>query len=273
MSNELITISNDSQNFNFNGTNVRIIMINGEPWWVLKEICEILNISNSRDTANRLDKDEVGLTDIIDSMGRNQQTTIINESGLYNVILRSDKPEAKAFKKWITSVVLPSIRKNGFYGTPQLPADPIDQVLLLASKLTETATQVKEERAKNLQLTHQIEEQAPAYEHGKQLLQSVNSITMKAAAGELNVGRTDLFAFCRYMGYLITGDEDTKANHNLPYQKYIKAGWFEIKPVPKEVKCFSFSIDTTFVFQKGIDGVRRAINKYWEEFYPNRKNY
>ena len=77
----------------------RTIELNGEPWFVLKDVCKVLEISNHKMTAQRLDGDEVSLTDLIDSMGRKQQTTIINESGLYNVILRSDKPEAKPFRK------------------------------------------------------------------------------------------------------------------------------------------------------------------------------
>lgn len=93
--------------------------MNGEPWFVLKDVCKVLEISNHKMTAQRLDADEVSLTDLIDSIGRKQQTTVINESGLYNVILRSDKPEAKPFRKWVTSEVLPTIRKHGAYMTPE----------------------------------------------------------------------------------------------------------------------------------------------------------
>ena len=87
-------------------------------WGVLRDVCRVLNIGNVTDTKKRLDPDEVDLTDLIDSMGRVQATTIINEPGLYAVILRSDKPEAKAFKRWVTHDVLPSIRKTGAYGVP-----------------------------------------------------------------------------------------------------------------------------------------------------------
>ena len=93
--------------------------VNNEPWFVLKDVCKVLEISNHKMTAQRLDADEVSLTDLIDSIGRKQQTTVINESGLYNVILRSDKPEAKPFRKWVTSEVLPTIRKHGAYMTPE----------------------------------------------------------------------------------------------------------------------------------------------------------
>lgn len=94
---------------------VRTLTIKNEPWFVLRDVCNALGITHITDTAKRLEEDEVGQTEVIDSMGRSQKTYIVNESGLYAVILRSDKPEAQKFRKWITSEVLPSIRKTGAY--------------------------------------------------------------------------------------------------------------------------------------------------------------
>lgn len=93
----------------------RVIDRDGNPWFVLKEVCTKLGIANPSDAASRLDDDEKSALGITDPHGRTQKTIIINESGLYSLILRSRKPEAKAFKKWITSEVLPSIRKTGSY--------------------------------------------------------------------------------------------------------------------------------------------------------------
>ena len=106
---------NEMTILNYDGNNVRMIEKDGEPWWVLKDVCAVLDISHITDTAKRLDEDEVGQTEVIDRLGRNQATTIVNESGLYAVILRSDKPQAKPFRKWVTSEVLPSIRRTGRY--------------------------------------------------------------------------------------------------------------------------------------------------------------
>lgn len=105
---------NTLQVFSYNGAQVRTVEQNGEPWWVLKDVCEILGIANSRDVVNRLDEDEKGVGQI-DTLGGAQEMTIISESGLYNVILRSDKPEAKPFRKWVTAEVLPTIRRSGGY--------------------------------------------------------------------------------------------------------------------------------------------------------------
>ncbi len=106
---------NELKTFIYKDTRVRTVEINGEPWFVLKDVCEILELSTPARVAERLDEDEVSQTHIIDGLGRKQETTIINESGLYNVILRSDKPEARPFRKWVTSEVLPTIRRTGGY--------------------------------------------------------------------------------------------------------------------------------------------------------------
>jgi prophage antirepressor-like protein len=108
---------NDLKIFDYKGNNVRTVQKNNEIWFVLKDVCDVLKLNNPTWVANRLDEDELSQTKFIDSIGRNQEMKIINESGLYNVILRSDKPEAKPFKKWVTGDILPNIRKFGLYAT------------------------------------------------------------------------------------------------------------------------------------------------------------
>ena len=102
-------------NFDFAGHNVRIVMKDGEPWFVLQDVCDALDLKNATVTASRLDPEEVTKV----SLGsRSGDTYIVNESGLYVTVIRSNKPQAKPFRKWVTSEVLPSIRKNGYYCTP-----------------------------------------------------------------------------------------------------------------------------------------------------------
>ena len=98
---------------------VRVLEKDGQPWWVLKDVCAALGIRNHKMTAQRLDEDEVSLTDLIDSIGRKQKTAIISESGLYAAILRSDKSKARTFRRWLTSEVIPAIRKHGAYATAE----------------------------------------------------------------------------------------------------------------------------------------------------------
>ncbi len=99
----------------FNENDVRIFDIKGNPYFSVYDVCEVLGLSNSRVATSRLDKNDVTIRDVIDSMGRNQKLTIINEGALYQLIFRSRKSEAKSFKKWITHEVIPQIRKTGQY--------------------------------------------------------------------------------------------------------------------------------------------------------------
>lgn len=107
--------TNKIMTFNYETSKVRTIEKNGEPWFVLKDVCKILEIKNTTDVAKRLDDDERTRF----NLGRQGEATLINESGLYSVILRSDKPQSKPFRKWVTGEVLPSIRKTGSYGKLQ----------------------------------------------------------------------------------------------------------------------------------------------------------
>ncbi|HCA5278253.1 TPA: phage antirepressor protein [Acinetobacter baumannii] len=108
--------------FNFNQNEVRtIVKEDGEIWFVLSDVCSVLEIGNPSDAARRLDNDEVTLDNI---EGNHRPTNLVNESGLYSLVLTSRKPEAKQFKKWVTSDVLPSIRKNGGYISGQENDDP-----------------------------------------------------------------------------------------------------------------------------------------------------
>jgi len=110
-------------NFDFNGKDVRVIKKDGEPWFVGKDVCAAIG-TRTKDIPQILDEDEKGV-DTIDTLGGEQAMTVISESGLYSLMLRSRKPEAKVFKKWITREVLPSIRKTGAY----LTDDTLDKVI------------------------------------------------------------------------------------------------------------------------------------------------
>ena len=109
---------------------VRVVMIDGNPWFVASDVCRILEISNSRDAVARLDDDEKDAVGITDTIGREQQMTVINESGLYALIFSSRKPEAKKFQRWVYHEVLPSIRKTGTYNLPSVAdSNPLAQAI------------------------------------------------------------------------------------------------------------------------------------------------
>ena len=127
------------QNFNFSGQDVRIITINDEPWFVGRDVADIIGYSNSRKAlSDHVDDEDKGVTKS-DTLGGNQNITIINESGLYSLILKSKKPEAKQFKRWVTSEVLPTIRKHGTYMTqPQVPTTQRELIMLALAGNEET---------------------------------------------------------------------------------------------------------------------------------------
>lgn len=113
--------------FQFSATQqeVRSFLLNQEPWFVAKDVCSILGISNSRQALSKLDDDEKLVSEVLTS-GQRRKMNVVNESGLYALIIRSNKPEAKAFRKWVTSEVLPSIRKKGYYQSTQTKEGYID---------------------------------------------------------------------------------------------------------------------------------------------------
>lgn len=202
----------------YQGKNIRTVELSSEPWFVLRDVCEVLEMSNSRMVAERLDKDDVSLAYVIDSMGRDQQTTVVNESGLYDVILRSDKPEAKQFKRWITHEVIPSIRKHGLYATEELLNDPD-----LAIK---AFTALKEERERNKQLSAKIEQDKPLVMFAESCIASNDSLLVRevaklASKKGIIIGEKRLWQKLREWGIVSPSNE--------PYQKAFDAGWFEVK--------------------------------------------
>lgn len=172
------------QVFTYQSSEVRTVDLTGEPWFVLKDVCEVLGISNHKMTVQRLDPDEVSLTDLTDSMGRQQETTIINESGLYNVILRSDKPEAKPFRKWVTSKVLPAIRKHGGYIAGQ---DQLTPEELMAKALQVANKTLAEREARISALSVQNAIMAPKAEYFDELVDRNTLTSFRDTAKELGI--------------------------------------------------------------------------------------
>lgn len=178
------------QIFNYQSNEVRTVEMGGEPWFVLKDVCNILGISKYRDTAARLDADERGSVEV-DTLGGTQQVIAVNESGLYHVILRSDKPEAAPFRKWVTSEVLPSIRKNGGYiaGQEQLtPEELMAKALLVANKtLADREARICELTAQNGQLNVEKQIMQPKAEYFDELVDRNLLTNFRETAKELGI--------------------------------------------------------------------------------------
>lgn len=133
------------QNFNFNNLPVRTVLIDDEPWFVAKDVADILEYSDTQAMTRRLDKEDI-MTDKLSGM--NMKSTIINESGLYEAIIGSKKKEVKPFKRWITHEVLPTIRKHGAYMTNEV----IEKTLTSPDFIIQLATKLKDEQEARLEL-------------------------------------------------------------------------------------------------------------------------
>lgn len=205
--------------FNYAGKNVRVIIKDNEPWWVAKDVCEILGIDSSQ--TRRIDDDEKGLC-LIQTLGGEQNMLCVNEPGLYSLILGSRKEEAKQFKRWITHEVIPSIRKHGAYMTP----DTIEKVLNDPDTIIQLATRLKDERQKRLEAEQKLEEQKPLVLFAETCVASNDSLLVREVAKlatkrGINIGEKRLWKKLREWGIV--------NKHNEPYQKAFDAGWFETK--------------------------------------------
>lgn len=204
-----------------------------EPLFCLADVCNVIGIANARNVRSRLEEDDVHQMDTIDSLGRNQQVTFITESGLYDVIIRSDSEKAKPFRKWVTSEVLPSIRKHGAYMTQET----LEKALTSPDFLIQLATNLKEEKQKRIEAEQKaevaeqkIQQDAPKVLFADAVSTSQRSCLVAELAKILqqngvNIGQNRLFSWMRENGYLCQkGDY-----YNQPTQKAMKLGLFELK--------------------------------------------
>lgn len=243
---------NDMQIFTYNSNEVRTVEMNGEPWFVLKDVCEVLGIADHKVTTRRLDADEVCQTPLTDSMGRQQETTVINESGLYNVILRSDKPEAKPFRKWVTSEVLPSIRKHGAYMT----SETLQAAILNPDTMIQLCQQLKAEQDKNAaltaansQLTVDKQIMQPKADYFDELVDRNLLTNFRETAKQLNIKEKPFIQFLLEKKYIYRD----KKGKLMPYAEK-NNGLFEVK------ECFNektqWSGTQTLVTPKGRETFR-----------------
>lgn len=206
---------------------IRTMLINDEVWFVGKDVCDALGYGNSRDALFRhVDEEDKGVG-IHDTLGGEQKITVINESGLYSLILSSKMPNAKKFKHWVTSEILPSIRKHGAYMTD----NTLERALDDPDFLIQLATKLKEEKAKNKFLSEENEAMKPKALFADSVQASQTSILVGDLAKLLkqngcDIGANRLFQWLRENDYLI---KRNGTDHNMPTQRSMQLGLFEIK--------------------------------------------
>lgn len=212
---------NEMQTFVYSGAEVRTVRKDGTPWFVLKDVCGVLNLGTPSRVAERLDGDEVSLTHLTDSLGRLQETTVISESGLYNVILRSDKPEAKPFRKWVTAEVLPAIRRSGGYIAGQNDLSPAE-LMAKAIKVAEQTLAERDARISSLQVQNAI--MAPKADYFDELVERNTLTSFRDTAKELGIPPRKFTQFLLDKKYIYRD----KKEKLMPYENK-NDGLFEVK--------------------------------------------
>lgn len=223
-----------TKEFIFNDQQVRTVVRDGEPWFVGKDVADILGYKNQRDAlAKHVDDEDKNSVAIRDGIQGNPNKVVINESGLYSLIVASKLPTAKVFKRWVTSEVLPTIRKHGAY----MDTDIIEKSLTDPDFLIQLATTLKEEKQRRMEAEAKI----AADEHKVDFYNAVGNTSAtltierfaKLVTEKLGIqtGRNRMFQWLRKNGYL-------QAN-NMPYQRYINNGWFKTYEVIKAGHAFT----------------------------------
>ena len=205
---------------------VRTVMKEGQPWFVAADVCRALELSNHKDAITRLDADEKMGVALTDPHGREQITNVINEPGLYSLVLGSRKPEAKAFKRWITHEVIPSIRRHGAYATE----DTIDRILGDPDFGIRLLGELKQEREKAKRLEQENEVMRPKALFADAVSASQTSILIGDMAKLLKqngvpTGANRLFDWLRNNGYL---SRQRGESWNMPTQRSMEMGLFEV---------------------------------------------
>lgn len=234
---------------------VRTVMVSDEPWFVAADVCKALELSNPTVAVSRLDEDERTKF----NLGRQGEGIIVNEAGLYSLILGSRKPEAKVFKRWITHDVIPAIRKTGGYiqGEESMSDDDlIARALVMAQKKIELREQQLKEKDAQLEL------QKPKVDFADHVTDSDNAIDMGTFAKYaqkqgITMGRNTLFKWLRDQGVLM--------DNNVPYQRYLNAGWFRVIENVYNTGSGQYTTPKTLVTGKGQVALINYIRKNCKE--------
>ena len=240
---------------------VRSTVINGEPWFVGKDIAKILGYRDTSDALKKHVDAEDKLSRYFADSGQNRLMYVINESGFYSLVLSSKMPKAKKFKRWVTSEVLPTIRKTGGYVDD--PDKFVDYYLPFADEATKQMFKIQHEYIR--QLHSKINKDKPKVDFADQVSDTTNVIDMGEMAKLANnrgirIGRNRLFSWLRVMGILMM--------NNIPYQEYMDRGYFKLKESLYYTDGVYKTRQTTYVTGKGqryiID---RLLRDYASEVY------
>lgn len=221
-------MNDEIRKFDFKGAALRTLTDkDGEPWFVAKDVCDILGMSNNRDAISQLDDDEKNTVVISDGIPGNPNKTIISEPGLYKLIMRSRKTEAKEFQRWVTHEVLPRIRRTGGY----IPTSDMDDDMTILAKAVMIGQRTMEEQKRRIaEQQSRIDELQPKARFADAVTVSgsvclVGQLAKVLRQNGLDIGQNRLFDRLRQEGFL----GKTGRNTNMPTQKAVEMGLFKVK--------------------------------------------
>lgn len=230
---------NTPQIFNFEQNEVRTVLVNDEPYFVGKDVASVLGYSNTKDALSRHVDLEDKMGSRITTSGQSREMTIINESGLYSLILKSKLPNAKKFKRWVTSEVLPQIRKHGMYATDELLNNP--------DLLIEVATKLKEERTKRLIAEQRVNELQPKADYYDRILNNKGLVTVSTIAKNYGMSAVSFNKLLHELGI-----QFNQSGTWLLYSKFQDKGYTHIEPFDYEDKNGNRQVKTRMKWtQKG----------------------
>lgn len=258
-------MNNEMQKFDFKGASLRTLTDEaGEPWFVLKDCMSILDLGNPTETVKMFDEDEFSTAEVIDSIGRRQQAYIISEPGLYRLVMRSRKPEAKEFQRWVTHEVLPAIRKTGGY----IPTSETDDDMTILAKAVMIGQRTMEAQKRKIA---EQQTRIVGLEPKARFADAVAASDGTCLVGELakmlrqngmDIGQNRLFRLLQADGYL----GKSGSNRNVPTQRAMDLGLFRIK----ETTVTHADGHTTVSRTPKVTGKgqRYFIDRYWSRAQP-----
>ena len=204
---------------------MRTVLKDGEPWFVAADVCRALEISDTHKAVERLDDDEKGRS-LIPTLGGEQELLIVNEPGLYTLVLGSRKPEARAFKRWITHEVMPAVRKHGGYLTPPTIAELLEN----PDMIVELALTLKAECEKRLAVESDLRVAKPKAEYFDDLVERNTLTGIGETAKELQWREKEFIHFLLEKGYVYRDQKERLR----PYAEHVEDGLFELKECKRD---------------------------------------
>lgn len=256
-------MNNEIRKFDFRGASLRTLTDEaGEPWFVLKDCMSILDLGNPTETVKMFDDDEFSTTEVIDSIGRRQQAYIISEPGLYRLVMRSRKPEAKEFQRWVTHKVLPQIRKTGGY----IPTTDVDDDMTILAKAVMIGQRTMEQQQRKItEQQTRIDELQPKASAWDNFVDIDDALSVRDSAKLLSnlgrtVGQTELFEWLDRHDWIFRENKHWSAR-----QSRINAGHLMMVPpkshgTHKDGTPFAFP-PTVKVTRKGLALIARRFGE------------